>query len=195
MERGFKSWCENISIRVRQGLELLPSDPLDLWSLAKSLEVEVWIPNQIPGLEQKYLHRLLREDPDSWSAVTISVPGKDLILLNSSHSPARQASDMMHELSHILAGHEPARVDITQDGLLMLNNFNRNQEDEARWLSGCLLLPREALFLIRQQRKELAHAAREYGVSVDMVRYRLNVAGIDRQLGQFKKKNLLRAGR
>jgi hypothetical protein len=59
----------------------------------------------------------------------------------------------MHETAHIIIGHDPARVDVTEDGLLILSSHNKQQE-EAKWLSGCLLLPREALLLIRRQRVE-----------------------------------------
>lgn len=65
------------------------------------------------------------------------------------HRNGRLASDIMHELAHLIIGHEPARVDVTEDGLLILNTFSQKQEDEAKWLSGCLLLPRPALLAIR----------------------------------------------
>jgi hypothetical protein len=46
----------------------------------------------------------------------------------------------MHELAHVIIGHEPARVDVTEGGSLILNTYNREQEDEADWLAGCLSL-------------------------------------------------------
>jgi Zn-dependent peptidase ImmA (M78 family) len=64
---------------------------------------------------------------------------------------------------------------------------DRQQEDEANWLAGCLLLPRDALVLIRQRRLDLAQAAREYGTSMDMLNYRINVTGVDYQ---FKRRAL-----
>jgi Zn-dependent peptidase ImmA (M78 family) len=92
----------------------------------------------------------------------------------------------MHELSHVLLGHEPARVDVTEDGLLMLNTFDRLQEEEANWLAGCLLLPRNALMAIRGRGLDLRTAARNFGVSLDMLRYRLNVTGVEYQLARAR---------
>jgi hypothetical protein len=180
-ERGFKSWCENVALQQRRDAAVSPTDPLDPYVLAKWLEVRIWKAEDVPGLDAASLDILLRSDCDSWSAITLHLGEIDLIILNSSHSPARQASDLMHELAHILLGHTPARVDVTEDGLLMLNTFNKQQEEEAAWLAGCLLLPRDCLVLIRRNRMDLSEAAKQYGASNDMLRYRLNVTGVDQQ--------------
>ena len=180
--RGFKSWCETTALVQRKAIGLPATEPLDPNRLAKHLGVNVMRAEEVPGLDADTLQVLLTEDPDSWSAITVSVGARDLIIVNSSHSGGRPASDLTHELSHILIGHEPARVDITEDGLLILNSYDKTQEEEANWLSGCLLLPREALFAIRRRRLTDTVAAREYGVSVAMLRFRLNVSGVDFQL-------------
>lgn len=114
--------------------------------------------------------------------MTLTVGSKDLIILNPAHSGGRPASDLMHEVAHLLMGHKPARVYVSEDGLLMLDTYDRVQEEEARWLAGCLLLPREALVFIRRGNMDLRTAAEKYGVSLDMLQYRLNVTGVDRQL-------------
>ena len=105
--RGFKSWFENVAIRQRRELKLQPYDPLDARVLARHLDITVWQTEEVPGLGEEYLKILLGDGADSWSAVTISVEGKNLIILNSSHFGGRPASDLMHELSHILIGHRP----------------------------------------------------------------------------------------
>ena len=119
--RGFKSWCENVATQQRRELGLSPIDPLDPWRLAEHLGIEVHTPSEIPRLDPACLKILLNDDADSWSAVTVSAGTKDVIILNSSHRGGRPASDLMHELAHILLGHEPARIDVTVDGALMLN--------------------------------------------------------------------------
>jgi Zn-dependent peptidase ImmA (M78 family) len=185
-ERGFKSWCENVAVQQRREVGLSASDPLDPYLLAKSLEVKIWKAEEVQGLDARSIDILLRRDPNSWSAVTLHIAAADLIILNSSHSFARQASDLMHELAHILLGHVPARVDVTEDGLLILNTFNKHQEAEAAWLAGCLLLPRDCLILIRRSRMDLPTAARRYGASVNMLQYRINVTGVDHQFRASK---------
>lgn len=46
------------------------------------------------------------------------------------------------------------------------------QEDEANWLSGCLLLPRPALLFIMQSAMDQEEACRRYKVSDDLLTYR-----------------------
>lgn len=182
--RGFKSWCENVSVQLRKDLGLTPIEPLDVNALADWLDIEIWTPHQVPELESKWTNILLKKDPSAWSAVTLSINAKNLIILNSTHSKARQASDLTHELSHILIGHDAGRVDISPDGLLMLSTYNRDQEEEANWMAGCLLLPRESLVAIIRHKADFEITAKKYGVSRDMLRWRINVTGVQRQFAR-----------
>jgi hypothetical protein len=177
-ERGFKSWCERVAVTQRRDLNLRPAESLNAHSLASHLGVVVWTAEQVPGLDPKYLRVLVKDDPDSWSAVTLCTGAQDLIIVNPVHSYGRLASDIMHELAHIILGHEPARVEVSKDGFLILSTYDKQQEEEAKWLSGCLLLPRDALLLIRRRGITHEAAAAEYGVSVAMLTYRQNVLGL-----------------
>lgn len=185
--RGFKSWCENVSLQQRRDLKLGTTDPLDPWRLARHLGVMVWAPEQVPNLSGDALRILLVEDASSWSAVTLSVDTRDLILLNSAHTGARPASNLMHELAHILIGHTPARVDVSEDGLLILNTYNKDQETEATWLAGALLLPRGVLMLIRQSSMTNERAMKTYTVSHEMLNYRFRMTGVDVQLRRARR--------
>jgi Zn-dependent peptidase ImmA (M78 family) len=186
-ERGFKSWCERVALQQRRELNLKPVDPLDAHRLAEHLSILVWTADQIPELDAECLRVLIQEDSDSWSAITLCTGTKDLIILNPVHSEARRASDMMHEIAHILIGHEPARVDVSEDGLLLLNTYDKKQEDEAKWLAGCLLLPRDALLLIRRLRIDAATAAEKFGVSQPMVEFRWNVTRLGPQFNRQRR--------
>ncbi|MGH9891674.1 MAG: ImmA/IrrE family metallo-endopeptidase [bacterium] len=186
--RGFKTWCENVAVQQRRELGLAPADPLDPWRLAAHLRITVWTPQDVPGLDQRWLKVLLRDDPDSWSAATLRTGSQRLIILNSAHSGGRPASNLTHELSHLIMDHTPARVDVSQDGFLMLNTYSRDQEEEANWLSGSLLLPREALMLIRRQGLDHKVAAKRYGVSLQMLQYRLKVTAVDVQLTRARQR-------
>lgn len=187
-QRGFKTWCENTAVSLRKSVRLAPTEALDARKLADHLGIEVWDPRTISGLDPKYLSVLIEEDADSWSAVTISDGMKDVIILNPTHRGGRPASDLMHELSHIIIGHSPTRIDISENGLLILHTFDRVQEEEAKWLCGCLLLPRPALLLIRRLGLDPKAAAKKYGTSEQMVTFRLNVLGLARQPGKFVRR-------
>lgn len=179
--RGFKSWCENTSAALRSELKLGPADALDPWKVAAHLDIVVWRLEEITGIPAECV-TTLRADSDSWSAATVSVGIRHAVILNSAHSPARMNSDFMHELSHLLLAHTPSRVDVSNDGILLLSTYDRAQEEEANWLSGALLLPRDALFNIRQKRLTNQAACRMYGCSQDMLTFRLRVTAVDLQL-------------
>lgn len=184
--RGFKTWCENTAVGLRRQLDVTPEDPLDPASLAKHLGVDVWAARDVPGADDDTLRVLLHDDPSSWSAVTVHAGGRSVIITNSAHSGGRPASDLMHELAHLVLGHEPARVDVSEDGHLLLHTFDRAQEDEANWLSGCLLLPRAALLHALEQGWSSRRIAGRFGVSEKMVGYRMNVSGVKAQMRRRK---------
>lgn len=186
-ERGFKTWCEKYSTSVRGELSIGRDGPLDTRALVLHLKVRVWTPEDVPGLNTAALAVLLRNDgrsPSCWSAVTLVVDSKTLVILNSSHSRARQASDLTHELAHRILKHETHEISVSADGLMLIANYDKQQEEQADWLSGCLLLPRDALLSIRRRHVDDALAASEYGVSLQMLKYRMAMTGVDRQYGR-----------
>jgi hypothetical protein len=181
-KRGFKTSCEQLALQRRVQLKLRATDPLQPRALAESLGIRVLTPADVPSLSAQCLRTLLQDDPDSWSGITLRLGAhRDLIIVNSSHSRVRQASDLVHELAHILLGHNPTRVDVTADQELLLRTHDPAQEDEAAWLGGCLLLPRPALLAIMRDGGPTADAARRYGVSMEMLMYRFRVTGVDLQ--------------
>jgi len=180
-DRGFKSWCENVAIQHRKDIGLEEIDPIDPRVLAQKLGVHVLAIDQVPDIEEKTLNILTQDDPDSWSALTVCSDNSHLVVLNPTQSKARTNSDLAHELSHIIIGHTAARIDVTPDNLLILDSYDKKQEDEANWLAGCLLLPRPALIHIIRNIKNESKARNDYGVSAQMLTYRLNVTGARRQ--------------
>lgn len=183
-ERGFKTWCEKYAVEKRRTLGLAPYAPLDARELAKHLGIRIWTPHDVPGLSSETLAVLLRNDgvtASCWSAVTLVVEKKIVVILNSSHSPARQSSDLTHELSHRIRGHEADEVAITEEGLMLLKSYDKAQEEEADWLSSCLLLPRDALISIKRRKLSDPVATAEYRVSIRMLNYRMAMSGVNRQ--------------
>ena len=73
------------------------------------------------------------------------------------------------------------------DGTWTLRSFDEQQEREAAWLSGCLLLPRPALLLITRLNLSPLEAAERYGVSQQMLKFRKQVTGVARQVRSRKE--------
>jgi hypothetical protein len=61
-------------------------------------------------------------------------------------------------------------------------NWNADLEDEANFLAGALLIPSKAAWWIAKRRLPFDEAAAEYGCSVDMARWRVNITGARRLL-------------
>src|SRR5436305_13391428 len=105
--RGFKTWAEEISLRVRRKLKLVPSAPLDPFRLAELLSIPVLGPDKLQGLPEDCRHRLANHHSENWSAITVANGKHHLIVMNMAHAATRQNSDLAHELAHIVIGHEP----------------------------------------------------------------------------------------
>lgn len=182
LERGFKSWAERTSISLRGELGLTALERLDPSCLAEYLQVRLITPVEVPGIPDNVLKQLLTVDPSGWSALTI-VQGETAILIyNPQHSPGRQASDITHELAHIILGHQPATMIMSPDGKLVMRSYNQKQEDEANWLAWAILLPRDALLAKMRRKTSVDDIAAAFGVTVTLVQYRLRITGIESQL-------------
>jgi len=180
-KRGFKSWCEETSLQLRKQLRLSTDAPLDPFKLAGHLGVILKTPNDFKKLAPATRARLLGKHAESWSAFTITSGRNPMIVYNCAQSAARTASNLMHELAHIILGHRPAKLFLSASGI-PLRTHDKDQEDEAAWLAGCLLLPRPILLVIARGKMAESDACAEFGVSRDLLKYRLNVSGVNVQL-------------
>ena len=181
MRRGFKSWCERAAAEYREGLGVPMAAALDPRALAEHLNVRVVLPEDVPGVAPANLMRLRgTAGRASWSAVTISQDGVRLVILNSGHPGTRQANSLAHELAHIILNHTSDDVQVSQEGFLFRSRFDKEQEDEADWLAGCLLVPREGLLRAYWRKRGSEAQARHFGVSQQLVDWRLRMTGVTR---------------
>lgn len=87
----------------------------------------------------------------------------------------------MHELAHRIRNHEPEQMSISSEGLMLLKAYDKEQEEEADWLAGVLLLPRDALVHVKRQGMTDEEVITNYGVSKRMYTYRVSMTGVSRQ--------------
>ena len=182
-ERGFKAWCERTATGIRRSLGIKAWQPLDPAVLAKHLGVRLLTPRDVPGLSKADVDQLLQRDPWGWSAVTIETDEAPIVVFNPMKSAGRRASDIMHELGHVILRHQPGTLILSQDGEVGMRTFDQRQEDEANWLAWSLLLPREALVQARLRRLSKQQVADAYGVSAVLVQFRMSKTGVDAQFG------------
>lgn len=182
MRRGFKAHAERMAAAARLELGLDECAALCPWDYARRQGMVVWTPEDL-GLEAVDLAQLTVEDPDSWSGVSIRLGSRIGVIVNSAHPPTRQASTLMHEIAHVQLRHVANHVEVSEDGLLLVSDYPAEQEEEANWLAGAMLLPRPALLRHRGRGSSVLEIAGEYGVSDQLCTWRLRMTGVDRQLG------------
>lgn len=183
MRRGFKTQAEKLSLQHRSNLGLTARDRLNPKVSLASIGVLVWEPADIPGLDPNHLTQLTTIDPDSWSGVTIKEGEVTLVIVNSAHPATRQANTLMHEWAHMKLRHKPSRADRSEGGLLLLSDYPPELEEEADWLAGCMLAPREGLLHHCSNGQNTEAVAKHYGISTQLANWRIRKTGIKRQLG------------
>src|SRR5947209_14858915 len=171
-QRGFKSAANDLAAAVRADLGISLLDRLDPRALAEWLAIPVIDLSSLEA-EAPMVKHLLRVETEVFSAVTVFAGPRRTIVHNDAHSPVRQNSNICHELSHGLLQH-PRTPAMDDSGCRI---WNKDIEDEANWLAGCLLVPEQSALAIARGRWTVAEAALRFGVSEVMVRYRLNATG------------------
>jgi hypothetical protein len=182
--RGFKSWCEQVAAKLRRDAGLGPSDAIQPATIAADLNVRLVPATALADLPPATLQRLLHAHNESWSAITVSDGDRHLVVYNPAHSAARQANDVAHELAHIILKHTPTFSFMNPEKKLLIRSFDKNQEDEANWLAASILLPRAALVAMRSKRLKNDEICARYGISAQLLTYRLNTTGVDRQMAR-----------
>ena len=186
LRRGFKSEAERIARGVRSEMGLNAAKSVAPEDLASLLGIEVRAGDELVSRER--FRELERIQPDSFSACTLRPsPERVVVVYNPLSTRARRSSDLAHELAHILLDHELSRLERLGD--VTFFSCDAIQEEEAGWLSGCLLLPRALLLAEIQRGASAKEIAKKCGLSEQMAQYRLNVTGVLRQKRAIQKKS------
>lgn len=180
LKRGFKANAEKLAKHYREKLNIHPCAPLCAFKLAKHLQVPIYSATEFLKLPHEI--NLLSGTSGSdcgWSALTmITKAGNRIIIHNPFHSVARQQSDMMHELAHIICKHEYDQQHYDFDIPFGMREFNELQEEEAKCLGSTLQLATPCLLWAQKRNMTQEEIAGHFNSSMEMVKYRLNMTGI-----------------
>jgi hypothetical protein len=182
MRRGFKSQAERLALQHRTAFGIAPTDRLNPISFLRARGLIVWNPKDIPGIDPHHLQQLMVAGKDEWDGMTIKENGQIAIIINSSDAETRQANTLMHEWAHIELRHKPNRADRSEGGILLLSDYPAGIEEEADWLSGCMLAPRDGLLAHCRSGLNTTQIAAHYGISPQLANWRIRMTGIHRQL-------------
>jgi Zn-dependent peptidase ImmA (M78 family) len=174
VKHGFKASANKKSEEIRKTLGLRNYDALDCFNLAIHLKVPIFKISELAsiGFPHNSINILCK---NGFSAVTILTPYGKLIVYNNLHSPSRINSDLSHEISHIICDHDFSSI---TEMITISREFDKNKEDEANWLGGCLLLPEKGLVWAIRQKMSIEDIANHFNISVQMARWRFNVTGM-----------------
>jgi Zn-dependent peptidase ImmA (M78 family) len=186
LAHGFKAKAERLATEFRNKLSLHPCAPMCAFKLAICLEIPVY--SAIECLTLKDDIERLSHDCE-WSALTMNTnSGATIIIHNPFHSPARQQSNLMHEIAHIICEHKHPMRDYEVAVPVGMRSFNLIQEEEARYLGSALQLPRPALLWAKKRNMTTSEIADYFNASQEMVTYRMNSSGVNKQSYFLKRK-------
>jgi len=185
VQRGFKTQAEKISEDYRYQMGLTVNDPLDAFSLAEFLSIPIFTVDDAVDPEFIALREKLN-NTNLFNALWMpNVDGDKLIIHNQNHSLKRQQSNLMHELAHIIRNHETPTDIAILCHQYNLHYFNKEHEDEARYLGGCLQIGRQGLLNSLKQKKSKEEISEQYNASLEMVNYRVNATGVMKQINRW----------
>jgi len=184
LRRGFKSEAERTAELVRRDLGLGLLDRLDCFALAEAWGIPVVSLGELreDGASEASIRRLLSPEA-GFSATTIVVGPRRLIVYNPRQEPGRKANSLAHELAHVILEHEAAPA----IGVGGCRHWDGGQEAEADWLGGALLVPRAGALAWMLERDDIDAGASNFGVSLALFRWRINHTGVVRQVEKLRR--------
>ncbi len=179
LKRGFKTKAERLAKQYREELNIHPCGPLCAFKLAEHLIIPIHkatkfldLPNEIEWLSNNC----------EWSALTMpNFEGIKIILHNPFHSNARQQSDLMHELAHIICEHKHEELQHETPLPLGMRNYNTEEEEQAKCLGSTLQLATPCLLWANKKSLNTEAIAEHFNASIEMVKYRMNITGVSKR--------------
>lgn len=180
--RGFKAQAEKLAEKAWLDLSLPDGDRFDIERFAESLGGRIVLADTL--VPRARLEEIDHIQPFAFSACTFQLDRGPVIVLNPVVGEGRRRSDAAHELAHIMLRHQMRVPERLGDYVFFTGDVD--QEDEANWLGGCLLLPRQIVLRAAARGMTADGIAQRYGTTPKMATFRLNATGAARQLERVR---------
>lgn len=153
-----------IAQEERAALSLGATDPFDPYALAEEHGIDVYTLTSLRdhGVGTEAVSHFTKRNSSAWSAALVPLGTARIIIENESHAPVRRRSNIAHELGHHLLEHPFNNVILGEDHK---RQFNRQQEKQATFMAGELLIPLAAAARMAFDGWDNARVARVYEVS------------------------------
>ena len=180
-------------------------DPLDPFALAQFAKLMVVDFDQVKGLSPESRAHLLGPAAEEWSGGACSRPlpnGWRIVILNPAHGTHRNRATLMEEISHVFLGHQPNRLAViggnptvregatnrtamiggnptVREGATThpaaARDYNKSDEEAAYAVGAAALVPYQSLRRFVLEGRTADQIARKFGVSRQLVEYRIKV--------------------
>ena len=185
LPRGFKADAERRAESLRKAVGANSSKPLDLIAVASEVGAAVLSAEELVDVDR--LREIESIQAFAFSACTFEINDKNIIVYNPLRTPERRASDIAHELAHIILEHELSEIQFLND--VPFRTCKADQEEQATALGGTILLPRTLLLAAAKKGISFSQLAQQLQVTDDMVRFRWNTTGVERQVAAARRRS------
>lgn len=182
MRRGFKTEAKRLALELRSEIGLNSNTPFDPYAFASEYGIRVV---QLSDLVGDGRNHLLRADGSALSGALIPDGTAMIILENDAQPLTRRRTTMCHELAHVVLEHQFG-VSLSDDKRRC--GLGGDQEAEADWLSGEMLIPTDGAFRLARANATDERAAAEYDVSLAVARWRMNHSGARKVMQRARAK-------
>jgi Zn-dependent peptidase ImmA (M78 family) len=170
-------WADEL--RKEMGVPL--HAPLCPRKLCAHLDVPVILLSSLPECPEKGL-LLAQARGYGFSAAACYEGTRAFILLNDASERKRQASDIAHELAHVILRHQPVNPFI-EGGI---RDFSPSDELEAETLGPILLVSEQAALsafrLIQRKAHTVSSLSEAWGITEQVISWRMNAVGAQRRI-------------
>lgn len=173
-----KSHMEAMSSQFRKNLGLKNNDPFEPFDLEIEA-LQIVRLSDLDGLAEEQKEHLLGSGSRQWSAMSVPLDEQQeswTIVVNDSHDIERQRVSLLEEVWHILQGHK--LTTITKVGQGYGRSFESEDEHDAYYLAASTLVPADSLMKMVMQGVAGDKIATHFGVSKDLVEYRIKRLGL-----------------
>lgn len=168
------SWTQvrmrEVAIEERSDLGLGSIDALDPYDLCAEHGISVYALTEFQEEHPEAVAHFTQDRVKAWSAALLPIGSGRVIIENDRHAPVRRRSSIAHELSHHLLEHHFDSVVLGEDHA---RQFDEQQEKEAKFLSGELLVPQAAALRMAYDKWNNEQVAAKYGVSVQFAQMQM----------------------
>lgn len=182
MRRGFKAEAKRLALELRAELGNHAHVPFDPYAFAHEYGIKVV---QLSSLDGAARDHFLKPDGSALSGALIPVGTSVVILENDAQQEARRRTTLCHELAHVVLDHT---FGVSLSAEERKCGLGGDQEDEADWLSGEMLIPYDGALRLARANASDERAARTFDVSLAVARWRMNHSGARRVVERTRAK-------